>query len=120
MDNEKLILQKIDELSQDMKDFLKDFNEHKERVSSSNEKMVELNTRFNYLYKEFNEHKVENKDQVDNIWQSIRKNNNFLENEYKEKILKDAQKNAKIMALTAIVLAVVIPAIQHLIQVAFN
>lgn len=124
MTKEELILEKIGELADDMKDFRRDFNDHKESLSKQGNNMVRLETILEHLEKDTMEYRKNNDTEIDRLWKSIRTNSKefyeYLDKVFGPKILTDAYKSAKIMGMTAVIFAIAIPVLKAVVESAIK
>jgi regulator of replication initiation timing len=120
MTNEELILQKLEEMSKDMKEFRKDFDDHKDKVTEHFIDSVRFSTNLEHVGKNLENHTGETKKEIDKIWVVVRTNKkdmyDHLSQIFGPKLLADAQKNAKILGMTAVIVAIAIPVIQFIVK----
>lgn len=113
MNNEEVILQKLTELSEELKEFKKDFNIYQKD-------MAIVATEANHMRSDFNELKKNNCEDHDKLWNTVREDKKemykYIGEDFKKDILDQAQRNAKVLGLTAIVIAVVVPIVQYIIK----
>lgn len=69
---DEIILQKLNELHVEMKDFKKDFDEHKSSVEQSNREIVKMRADLDHTNEEYQRHRTEQIVDIDRLWENSR------------------------------------------------